>query len=64
MSKYPVFMKHVVRRGRVRLVPALPRRVRIRLWVTGRIDHVAIRLIEHERYRLAAALWPSIRGLM
>lgn len=48
--------------GRLVLLDPLPRPVRLRLWLTGQIDHAACSLIVHRRFRTAVALW-RVTGL-
>lgn len=42
--------------------PPLPLRVRARLAVQRRIDHVAIWLVDRHRYRVAIGLWKVTGG--
>jgi hypothetical protein len=39
------------------LLTPLPRRTRMRLWCTSRIDGIAIWLCDHDRFGAAEALW-------
>ena len=40
----------------------LPRRTRLRLWLTSRVDSVAICMVDHRRFGAAQALW-RVSGL-
>lgn len=43
--------------GRVQLLDPLPRKVRLRLWLTGRIDAIGIWLADHEHCTAAERWW-------
>jgi hypothetical protein len=43
------------RQGKIRL--PLPRRVRLRLWLSHLVNAAGIWLVRHDRVRLAEALW-------
>lgn len=43
------------------LMTPLRRKVRLRLWLNGRIDAAAIWLVNHGRFRAAIALWRACR---
>jgi hypothetical protein len=48
-------------RGRPYVFPSLPRRVRVRLWLEGRVNAVAIRLVYRDHSGAAVALWRVCR---
>lgn len=46
-----------MRNGTVRILTPLPRRVRVRLWFTHRIDGAGIWLVDHGHMDAAERLW-------
>lgn len=50
-------LNHALRYGHYTISPPLPRRVRLRLWLTGRINHLGIWLVERGHPTAAERLW-------
>jgi hypothetical protein len=48
-------------KGHPKLLTPLPWRVRLRLWLTRRVDGAAIWLVEHGRFRAAIGVWRACR---
>jgi hypothetical protein len=56
-------LERALKHGRVRVLTPLPRRVRLRLWLAGRRDAVAVGLVQHGHFRAALWTWRLTRGL-
>lgn len=53
-------LQEAIQRGRI-VIYDLPRRVRLRLWLTGRVNHAGICLVNHGHERAAVLLWRIFR---
>lgn len=63
VEKIRARFERAARCGKVKVIPPLPRRVRLRLATQRMVDHVAIWLADHGRYRAARALWRAFEML-